>query len=125
MILSIKEKRKLTIHVRSALLQGVLPSLDDSHWLRANVENPALIKSWLVEQVRNYQRASVADLCLSYINALTWVDGIAVGMENMTQLLENVNYFNLPPMSESQVEEIQKSRPRLTEESLNPTLWKN
>jgi spore coat polysaccharide biosynthesis protein SpsF (cytidylyltransferase family)/aryl-alcohol dehydrogenase-like predicted oxidoreductase len=123
-ILSIKAKRELTIHVRSALLQGLLPSLDDCLWFRANVDKPELIKDWLSEQVRISQRTSVVDLCISYVNALTWIDGIAMGMENMTQLIENINYFNRPPMRESQVEEIQKSRPRLTEASLNPALWR-
>jgi spore coat polysaccharide biosynthesis protein SpsF (cytidylyltransferase family)/aryl-alcohol dehydrogenase-like predicted oxidoreductase len=123
-ILSIKAERKLTIHVRSALLQGLLPSLDDCHWLRANVDNPVLIKDWLSDQVRICQRAGVVDLCLSYVNALAWVDGIAIGMENMSQLIANINYFNLPPMSESQVEKIQRSRPRLIETSLNPALWR-
>ena len=123
-IVSVKEKRKLTIHVRSALLQGVLPSLDDNHWLGANVDNPGLVKNWLADSVISCKRESVIDLCLSYINALSWVDGITMGMENMGQLVENMNYFNLAPMKASQIDEIQKSRPRLNETTLNPALWK-
>lgn len=122
-ILNIKAKRKLTIHVRSTLLQGLLPSVDDSHWLRANVAQPASIKKWLTDQVRICQRVCIADLCLSYVKALTWVDGIVVGMENMGQLIENINFFNLQPLNESQVEKIQNLRPKLTEANLNPALW--
>lgn len=124
-ILAIKAKRKLTIHVRSTLLQGLLPSLDDSHWLRANVDEPAPIKAWLANQTHIHQRACIADLCLSYINALKWVDGIVVGMENMSQLIDNINYLNLQPLNESQIEALQKSRPKLAESNLNPALWKN
>jgi len=47
-----------------------------------------------------------------------------MGMENMGQLVENMNYFNLAPMKASQIDEIQKSRPRLNETTLNPALWK-
>ena len=122
-ILSIKATRKLTIHVRSALLQGLLPSLDDSHWLCANVDQPAPITDWLLNQASICRRASVTDLCLSYVNALKWVDGIAIGMESMTQLIENTNCFNRQPLNESQVAKIQNSRPKLKEATLNPALW--
>jgi spore coat polysaccharide biosynthesis protein SpsF (cytidylyltransferase family)/aryl-alcohol dehydrogenase-like predicted oxidoreductase len=122
-ILSIKATRRLTIHVRSALLQGLLPSLDDNHWLCANVAQPSSIKDWLLNQASICKRASITDLCLSYVNALKWVDGIAIGMESMSQLIENINYFNRQPLSESQVAKIQKSRPKLKEATLNPALW--
>jgi spore coat polysaccharide biosynthesis protein SpsF (cytidylyltransferase family)/aryl-alcohol dehydrogenase-like predicted oxidoreductase len=124
-ILAIKTKRKLTIHVRSALLQGLLPSPDDSHWLRANVGKPGPIKEWLANQAHTCRRACIADLCLAYVNALEWVDGIVVGMENMCQLTDNINYFNLQALDASQVEIIQRSRPKLAAFNLNPALWKN
>lgn len=124
-ILVVKAKRKLTIHVRSVLLQGLLPSPDDSHWLRANVDEPGPIQTWLANQADTCQRACIADLCLAYVNALEWVDGIVVGMENMSQLTGNINYLNLQALSASQVELIQRSRPKLAESSLNPALWKN
>ena len=123
-ILTIKEKRKLTIHVRSAFLQGLLPSNEKDHWLRANVDHPAPIQNWLSNQVTICQRESIADLCLSYVNSLKWVDGIAVGMENMNQLIENINYFNHSLLNDSQMENIQSSRPQLNESTLNPALWK-
>lgn len=124
-ILSIKAKRKLTIHVRSTLLQGLLPSLDDGHWLRANVDEPASIKKWLSNQANVCQRGCIADLCFSYVNALKWIDGIVIGMESMNQLIENINYLNLQPLNESQIEKIQSSRPKLAEATLNPAFWKN
>lgn len=124
-ILAVKAKRKLTIHVRSVLLQGLLPSPDDSHWLRANVDEPGPIQTWLANQADTCQRACIADLCLAYVNALEWVDGIVVGMENMSQLTGNINYLNLQALNASQVEMIQRSRPKLAESSLNPALWKN
>jgi spore coat polysaccharide biosynthesis protein SpsF len=124
-ILAIKAKRKVTIHVRSALLQGLLPSPDDTHWLRANVDEPGPIQTWLANQVDTCQRACIADLCLAYVNAFGWVDGIVVGMENMSQLTGNINYLNFQALNPSQVEMIQRSRPKLAESTLNPALWNN
>lgn len=123
-ILAAKAARPLTIHVRSALLQGLLPSMDEGHWWRANVEQSLPVKEWLLRQVVSCQRVDVVDLCLGYVNALAWIDGIAIGIETMNQLLENINCFNLLPLSAAQVEEIDDTRPRLSEATLNPACWR-
>lgn len=123
-ISAIKALRNLTIHVRSALLQGLLPSMDEGHWLQANVEQAFVIRDWLLNQAITCQRTNVTDLCLSYVNAMAWVDGVATGIDNMSQLIENINYFNLPPLSSDQVKRIQNSRPKLCEATLNPALWR-
>ena len=116
--------RNVTVHVRSALLQGLLVSMDERHWMRANVENVPHVKSWLLEQVATCQRANITDLCLAYVNAMPWVDGIALGLENMSQLRENIGYFTHLDLSEEQVKGIQMTRPRLSEATLNPALWR-
>jgi aryl-alcohol dehydrogenase-like predicted oxidoreductase len=98
--------------------------MEDEHWLRANVEQEFSAREWLLNQVSTCHRVNVTDLCLSYVNAMAWVDGIATGMDNISQLIENINYFNLPPLSADQVEKIQNSRPKLCEATLNPALWR-
>lgn len=122
-ILATKDSRKLIVHVRGALLQGLLPSLDEQHWRQANVERSSAVIGWLSDQVTACERRNVIDLCLSYVNSLPWVDGIATGMENMHQLIQNVSYFNYSPLREMQVEWIRKTRPKLSEMTLNPSLW--
>lgn len=123
-ILAAKSSRNLTVHARSALLQGLLPSLDEELWQRANVDESSPIIRWLLSQVESCQRIGVTDLCLSYVNSLGWVDGIATGMENMTQLIDNINLFNLPALTADQVANIQKTRPKLSEITLNPAHWR-
>lgn len=123
-MLKAKVSRKLTIHVRSALLQGLLPSTNESHWQRAHIEQSSFVRDWLLAQTKTFQRVNVTDLCLSYVNSLPWVDGIATGMEIMDQLIENISYFNLPSLTMDQIEEIKKTRPKLSENSLNPAFWK-
>jgi aryl-alcohol dehydrogenase-like predicted oxidoreductase len=123
-ILATKASRNLTVHVRSALLQGLLPSVNEEHWRRANVENAASVRDWLLNRAAACQRANVADICLSYVNALAWADGITTGMENMGQLIENIEYLNHPPLRADQVTAIRNTRPKLSEATLNPALWK-
>jgi spore coat polysaccharide biosynthesis protein SpsF len=123
-IMASKALRHLTIHVRSALLQGLLPSANEEHWWRANVENGAFVRDWLLNQAATCHRANVTDLCLGYVNSLAWADGIATGMENMAQLIENIGYFNHPLLHVDQVAVISNTRPKLSEATLNPALWK-
>jgi spore coat polysaccharide biosynthesis protein SpsF len=123
-ILLMKEKRKLIIHVRSSLLQGLLTSNDETHWQKANVAQSLPVREWLLNQVLTCQRHDVVDLCLSYVSAMDWVDGVTIGMENIDQLIENINNFNLAPLSASHVRQIQTTRPKLGIETLNPGLWR-
>ena len=119
-----KASRGLTVHVRSALLQGLLPSQDEELWRRANVDDPAQIIRWLHGQVERGQRRGIADLCLSYVNAMDWVDGIATGMENAAQLIDNINLMSLSALTTEQVLNILETRPQLPEATLNPALWR-
>ncbi|MHB8820166.1 MAG: aldo/keto reductase [Pseudomonadaceae bacterium] len=125
-ILKTKASRKLIIHSRSALLQGLLVSSDERHWHRANVtkEDQAVVGKWLIEQVKGCARLNVTDLCLSYVNSLPWIDGIVLGMETLDQLKENIDYFNRSLLSEEQIDSIKITRPKLGRDTLNPALWK-
>jgi aryl-alcohol dehydrogenase-like predicted oxidoreductase/spore coat polysaccharide biosynthesis protein SpsF (cytidylyltransferase family) len=124
-LVAVKALRGLTIHVRSALLQGLLVSQDVELWRHADVDSSDAIVRWLDLQVARCGRKSVADLCLSYVITHEWVDGIAIGMENMEQLHENIEIFSSLPLTDEQVTNINKTRPLLTEATLNPALWGN
>lgn len=123
-VLAAKDSRGVTVHVRSALLQGLLASPDEELWRQANVDAPAAVIQWLLQQVERFQRRNVADLCLGYVSAQRWVDGVATGMENMAQLQENIELFSLPPLTDEEVVDINMTRPPLSEATLNPALWR-
>jgi spore coat polysaccharide biosynthesis protein SpsF (cytidylyltransferase family)/aryl-alcohol dehydrogenase-like predicted oxidoreductase len=123
-ILAAKASRGVTIHVRSALLQGLLPSLDEELWRSANVDSSAMIIGWLLQKVQHCQRKNIADLCLGYVIGKEWVDGVAIGIDNMAQLLDNIELCNIPPLSREQVADIDQSRPKLPDATLNPALWR-
>ncbi|MCK6263258.1 aldo/keto reductase [Vibrio sp. ZSDE26] len=121
-----KKHRKITIHVRSVLLQGLLVSDCPKLWARANVDfdTSKQAVTWLTNQTKKYGYSSIYELCISYVNSLDWVDGIVVGCENLHQIKSNIEAINLecsnreyplrnltPPFS-------------LSENTLNPALWK-
>lgn len=119
-----KQHRPLVIHVRSALLQGLLSSTTTEHWRRANVENPELVIEWLQSQCSTAGRNNIADFCLSYVRSLDWVDGVVVGMETSDQLRENIRIFCEPDLAVHQMHNTLKHRPVLQENTLNPACWR-
>ncbi len=119
-----KASRGLTIHVRSALLQGLLVSNDTALWRKANVKQAEVVIKWLQDQVETCGRLDAVDLCISYLRAQDWVDGIVVGLESLSQLFENIKIFCLSPMNEENLAKIQASRPKLDEATLNPAYWR-
>ena len=122
-IVSAKISRNLIVHVRSSLLQGLLLTDEEHQWERANRKNFSPIRKWLYDMVEYCNRENEIDLCLSYVRAMDWVDGIVVGMETMKQLIENIRYFNFPALTKAEIHTINKSRPRMSEKTLNPALW--
>lgn len=118
-----KRNRKIVIHARSSLLQGLLQSLDSRLWKKAGVENYQTTIEWLNQQVTSCNRCNTVDLCLAYLRAFNWIDGVVVGVDNMQQLRENIQYFNTPPLTEKECQFIQKNRPLLNKQNLDPALW--
>lgn len=122
-IKEVKGRRQLVIHVRSALLQGLLPSSESEYWRRANVADPKPVMEWLASQTLEAGCTRIADLCLRYAKSLDWVDGVVVGMETCEQLAENIQIFCGPDLSLDQVQNAMVNRPLLDEQTLNPNCW--
>lgn len=122
-ITATKQQRPIIIHVRSALLQGLLPSAETEHWLKANVAHPEPVIEWLTRQCRDASLTSVVNFCLSFVKSFDWVDGVVVGMETYDQLTENIKIFSGADLSNQQMRNILVSRPKLEEHSLNPACW--
>ena len=118
-----KNERKIKIHVRSVLLQGLLTSSDDRLWAKANVENSHDIIKWLVKQVLICGRENVVDLCIAYALGHSWIDGICLGMESEDQLLLNMRLVDIDPLTCSQIDFINNCRPKLDMKALDPNMW--
>jgi spore coat polysaccharide biosynthesis protein SpsF (cytidylyltransferase family)/aryl-alcohol dehydrogenase-like predicted oxidoreductase len=119
----LKYKRNLTIHTRSSLLQGLLASEDEQVWAKTHLLNSKIAINWLKLSCKKYQKQSVINLCFAYVRAQTWIDGIVVGMETIQQLRQNLVLFDQLELSDSEILEINNSRPILPEHVLNPSYW--
>jgi len=118
-----KKERKIVVHVRSSLLQGLLISEDHKLWERANVEKPSLVIEYLKRLAEETKCNSILELCLTYVRSLNWVDGVVVGMETVQQLEENLDLFSKKEFSPRAMELFQKEAVSLSEMTLDPSNW--
>ena len=119
-----REQRKLIIHARSALLQGLLCSDDLNKWRKVGIENPGEIVSWLKEKYKQYKKLSVSDLCIGYVNSQDWIDSVVIGVDNEKNLLSNLKSIAMPLMSKEAITDLSESRPRINSAPLDPANWK-
>ena len=113
----------VTVHARSALLQGLLAAGSEARWPHVEGIDPADLSARLTGIARDLNRDSVADLCLAYVRAQTWIDGVVVGMENVRQLALNLALFKRPSLAQDEIEAVDAALPRASERLLNPALW--
>lgn len=122
---AVKAQRKLVVHVRSSLLQGLLTSQDKALWRRAHIPNVMAdqVLSWLQEAVIAECRDSVVDLCVSYVVSQDWVDGIVLGMETAEQLQMNLTLLSRPMLTRESLSKLIEGRPVISERALDPAGW--
>jgi spore coat polysaccharide biosynthesis protein SpsF (cytidylyltransferase family)/aryl-alcohol dehydrogenase-like predicted oxidoreductase len=122
-LVGVRAKRPLTVHVRSAFLQGLLLLDNLPQWRQAHVADGGAVIAWLDAKVRRLGRLDRADLCLAYVRGLPFVDGVVIGMETVQQLTENLIRFDRPPLTTQEISMLSVERPRLDERSLDPGQW--
>lgn len=124
LIKQIKEKRNLQIHARSVFLQGLLLSNDPGLWQKANVSDCSDVTSWLESVKISSQCQTMRELCLKYVASMDWIDGIVVGVNSLDQLLQNIEALKGEPFGPVVYDQINSSRPKVEQSTLNPALWK-
>jgi aryl-alcohol dehydrogenase-like predicted oxidoreductase len=119
----IAERPHVTIHARSIFLQGILAAADTSVWPAiAGVDSPALMDR-LADLAREFERESVADLCLAYARGQGWINGLVIGMETEDQLNDNLRLFVRPPLAPQDCAQIERRIPRVPAPLLDPAQW--
>ncbi|WP_312447949.1 aldo/keto reductase [Stutzerimonas nitrititolerans] len=118
-----KAERGLIVHVRSALLQGLLVSEEPSLWRRAHVVESEGLVEWMNGCVQAFRRESLVDLCFAYARGVSWVDGVCVGMETYQQFSENARLFQNKPLQASDIRQVCKTRPVVEALTLDPAAW--
>jgi aryl-alcohol dehydrogenase-like predicted oxidoreductase len=119
----ISARADVTVHARSAFLQGVLASADPAVWPRVESVDALTIINFIAQLVQDFGRESAADLCLAFVRAQTWIDGVVVGLETEDQLENNLHLFVQRPLSAGQCALIEAIAPRLPVELLDPARW--
>ncbi len=122
-IMSIKNKRKLVIHARSSLLQGLLQSDDTEAWGIAHINNHVPVREWLNSMQKAAKKMSISDLCIGYVNSQAWIDAVVIGVDNMNQLLKNTQSVSMPFIDDKALSLIESTKPIVSEKSLNPAMW--
>lgn len=124
-IRAIRQKRKLVIHVRSALLQGLLSTDDLNLWRRAHVEDASATIDWLEHKSAALGYESIVSLSIAWARGLDWADGVVVGCDSLEQLHDTVRLFNQPALPAQEISILNAERPRLEPRSLDPTQWQS
>ncbi len=118
-----RDKRNLIVHVRSTYLQGLLLSKSHELWNKANCTEPKKVVDWLDKEA-NSLGLDIQSLCLAYVAAKSWIDGVVVGIETHSQLMDSLSKFNVAALTVDQMAHIEQHRPILSENTLNPSLWR-
>lgn len=108
------KKTGVTIHIRSAFLQGLL--------LMPNDKIPVYFAPWapLIKQYHqwlNQQSLSPLQACLSYLNQHSEIDKIIVGVDNIWQLKQIIAAINTPSI------DIPDFLQSVDEGLINPSRW--
>jgi spore coat polysaccharide biosynthesis protein SpsF (cytidylyltransferase family)/aryl-alcohol dehydrogenase-like predicted oxidoreductase len=122
-ISEVRTYRHLVVHARSALLQGLLTSEHRALWKRARCPNAEQVLVWLSEQANHYCRGDVIELCVRFALSQSWIDGIVLGLDTKEQLLNNLKIMGMKPWTQGQLIEIEKKRPLVPRETLDPATW--
>jgi spore coat polysaccharide biosynthesis protein SpsF len=123
-VAAIRARPTLTVHARSVFLQGVLSADDVSLWPgRRRLRSIPPLQSGSRIGSAPARRKDAADLCLAYVRAQDWIDGVVVGMETEAQLEANLSLTVRAPLNADQCAKIDASRPRVPEQLLDPAQW--
>jgi spore coat polysaccharide biosynthesis protein SpsF len=118
----LQSRPDITVHIRSAFLQGLLAS-DAARWPALAGLDPAAITDALDELARKTGRTGRADLCLAFVRAQDWIDGVVIGCETMAQLQANLELFRGNALTGDEVAECGRLLPRVSAGLLDPASW--
>lgn len=120
---AVNKRSDVIWHARSVLLQGLL-LLPPESWPRIPEVNSKEINMLLDGLVHEMRRVDRIDLCIAYVRSMPWVTSLVVGMDNASQLNDNLEKFHLPKLTLDQLAKIDCTLPCLPVTLLNPALWK-
>jgi len=122
-IAGLRARPDIKVHVRSAFLQGLISQNKPEQWPELEHVYPEAYLSALNDLATTLGRKSLADLCLAYVRAFSWIDGIVLGVDSKKQLQEISDLFKCPALTWEEIARVQSSLPQAPIQLLNPALW--
>lgn len=117
-----RQTRGLRIVARSIFLQGLLLCSDEFLWGRAQVVDPSPTFQFL-HRWSSYFNISVYSLVLNYVSSQPWINQVIIGVSTPEEIEKIFLNFGQIEFSNSQLSEMTKDRPLLSEKTLNPKYW--
>jgi aryl-alcohol dehydrogenase-like predicted oxidoreductase len=118
------ERSDITVHARSAFLQGLLIEASVGRW-PVEQKNVGMIVLAGLDELANEFALSRAALCLGYVRAQPWIHGVVIGMEDSDQLAANLAGFAGPPLTPQQCGTVRARVAGGGEGLINPALWRH
>jgi len=122
-IIKEKKKRKVLIHARSSLLQGLLPSEEKLLWNKAHIDDNKEITNWLTSTYKEMDKMSITDLCIGYVNSQPWIDSVVIGVDSLSHLYSNLQSISMPLIDVNNLHKIDLIKPKVPKSTLNPSEW--
>lgn len=117
----VARRRDVVIHARSIFLQGIL--LGGCEFWPEGCD-AGFYSDRLKRLMVRFAFVSKAELCLSYVKSLSWVNGIVIGVETIEQLRENIDLFESVRLLESDaIMEVEKTFTGVPKKVTDPRLW--
>ena len=113
----------VTVHARSAFLQGILAAHDPEIWPHVKGVDAAAMVRMIATLTEVFDRETPADLCLAYVRGQGWIDGVVVGLESEDQLDDNLRLFVKPPLAAEDCASLTARIPRMPVALLDPAQW--
>jgi spore coat polysaccharide biosynthesis protein SpsF len=120
---AMSERADVIIHVRSIFLQGLLAGLAADRWPVIAGLAPNELLGSLRRIAHDLGRRSMAELCVAYVRAQPWMNGVIIGMETPTQLVENLAFFASDPLTADEARLVETRLPRVPDTLLDPSRW--
>ena len=113
----------ITVHARSAFLQGLLVQESDELWPKLEQLSAPSVLNRLRSLVAELDRDGLDDLAIAYLQGQAWIHGVVVGVESMSQLKRNLSLFARKALTASECRYVRAMLPRVPERLLNPSQW--
>lgn len=120
---ALKAREGVTIHVYGAFMGNLLSARAAEDWPVAEGADAQFILDTLDHLARATHRQSRADLCLAYVRAQGWIDGVLVNPADAEEWDSYTRLAVKAPLTPAECALVEDMLPRLPEALLNPNLW--